>query len=156
MKLTFNISTQRILRECITQTSLDLQAIRSRGNELSSAADTIYPDWTMNEDNLPEIYTPLEGIGAKLCQALKRHVVAYAPAVDMTTIQLCVADAYNGVDAVMDAAILRYYKYSLLAWWYLYRDTSLSQVYEASANEALDEIKDSLMPRSSKIIPHYF
>lgn len=156
MKLTFNISTQRILRECITQTSLDLQAIRSRGNELSSAADAIYPDWTMNEDNIAEIYTPLGTIGAKLCQALKRYIVAYIPAIDITTIQLCVSDAYNGVDAVIESAIIHYYKYSLLAWWYLYRDTSLSQVYETSANEALDEIKDSLMPRSSKIIPHYF
>ena len=156
MELNFTISTERILKECIAQTSLDLQAIRARGNELSAAADAIYADWTMNEDNRPEIYTPLEGIGAKLCRRLKRHILGYSHGVDVTSIQLCVTKVFNGIDAVIDSAILHFYKYSLLAWWYSYRDPSLATFYQESADAVLNDLEDSVLPQKSKIIPHYF
>lgn len=156
MELIFNIATQRILRECITQTSLDLQAIRARGSELSAVADAIYVDWTMNEDNLPEIYTPLEGIGASLCKKLRNYIVGYASGVDITTIQLNVPNVYNGIDAVIDSALLHYYKYSLLEWWYSYRDADLSLYYRDLTNQAFEDIYSNVVPRCGKIIPHYF
>lgn len=156
MELSFTISTERVLRECIAQTSLDLQAIRARGNELSAAADTIYTDWTMNEDNRPEIYTPLEGIGAKLCQRLKRYILGYSYGLDVTSIQLCVSNIFNGVDAVLESALLHFYKYSLLSWWYTYRDSSLASFYQEAADGVLRDIEDSVFPQKSRIIPHYF
>lgn len=156
MILYFDISTQRILRECISQTSLDLQAIRSRGSELSGVADNIYQDWTMNEDNFPDIYTPLEGIGAELCKRLRRYVNSYVYGVDTINISFCVSDSYNGVDSVMETALLHYFKYSLLAWWYQYRDTTLSEQYAASAESALQDLQDSSGATKTKLVPHYF
>lgn len=156
MVLHFDIATQRILRECISQTSLDLQAIRSRGNELSAAADIIYQDWTMNNDNLPDIYTPLEAIGATLCQRLKKYIYNYAFGVDIIHLGLCVSEAYNGVDSVIDSALLHYFKNSLLAWWYQYRDATLAEQYSASAEATLQTILSAVSASKAKLTPHYF
>lgn len=156
MVLHFDIATQRILRECISQTSLDLQAIRSRGNELSAAADTIYQDWTMNEDNMPDIYTPLEGAGAALCQRLHKHIDSYVFGVDVISIGLLVSNVYNGVEGVIESALLHYFKYSILAWWYQYRDTGLSEQYQISAEQTLQTIISSAGAMRTKLVPHYF
>lgn len=156
MILHFDISTQRILRECISQTSLDLQAIRSRGNEASAVADTIYQDWVMNEDNMPDIYTPLEQIGATLCQRLRNKVESYASGVDIINIAFCVSSVYNGVDSVIDSYLLHYYKNSLLAWWYSYRDTTLAEQYMVSAEDALQALQTMVNSSKAKLTPHYF
>lgn len=156
MKCYFDISIQRILRECITQTSLDVQAMRSTGGDNVALADSIYDDWTINEDNKPEVLTPLQDIGARLCSILKSRVCDYHFEMDVIHYVLDVTLPTATEMVVLNNALLRYYKYNILAWWYQLRNADLSAVYATQAESAVDDIISSVGLTKSRIVGHYY
>ena len=156
MKCYFDISIQRILRECITQTSLDVQAMRSTGGDNVALADSIYDDWTINEDNKPELLTPLQDMSASLAKILRDKVCIYNCGMDIISWEIDVADATSTNISIMQNALLRYYKHSLLGWWYQLRNADLMTLNNALANDALGDIISSVGLNKSRLVGHYF
>ena len=156
MRLFVDIVVQRILRECITQTSLDVQAMRSTGGDNVALADSIYDDWTINEDNKPELLTPLQEYSASLATVIKPCVCQYNCGMDIITWLLDVEDITSTEQSMLNTAMLHYYKYSVLAWWYEMRHAELSMRYKAKAEKALGEVIANIGLNKSRIVGHYF
>ncbi len=153
MIINLSISTERIMRECIVQTSLDIQAMRSQGIE---AADIVYDDWVMNETNAPELYSPLQDAGANLYHVLRTLIVALSTGRDIISIDIMTYNYRDGKCRVMENTLLQYFKHKILWWWYQYRNAELSQSHLVLSNEALDRLFHECIKSKGRTVGRYF
>jgi len=153
MIINLSISTERILRECITQTSLDIQAMRAQGVE---TADIVYDDWIMNEANAPELYSPIQDACADLYHVLRTLIAKYSAGRDIISIDIMSYNYRDGKCRVLENMLLQYLKNKILWWWYRYRNTALSQLNLSLANEALDNMFHECIKSKGRTIGRYF
>ena len=118
--------------------------MRSTGGDNVALADSIYDDWTINEDNKPEVLT------------LRDKVCIYNCGMDIISWEIDVTDATSTNISIMQNALLRYYKHSLLGWWYQLRNADLMALNNALANDALGDIISSVGLNKSRLVGHYF
>lgn len=148
-----SVSTERVLDECIAQTSHDLKSMRTRGVD---TADGVYNDWVMTRYDSVDLYSQLQESGSDLFNILRTFIVTYSAGQDTITYSVDIKYPKLDVDAPLNDHTLSYLKYSALAWWYQYRDVELSKMYEAKAIKASDAIFTLCMPRTGTIHGRYF
>ena len=150
---TINIAVSRVIDECNIQTSLDLQAMRARGVE---AANVVYDDWVLTEDNSTEVYYSMQEFCADMVFALRTLIASHSAGKDIISVDI---RNYQGEDLnanTIETLIRQYLKYRNLSWWYQYRDADLSVGYGNKANAALNNIFTQCMPRSGTACGRYF
>lgn len=146
-------SVQELMDECAEQTSLDLQAMRSRGVE---TADAVYDDWVLAKEAYPIAKSCLDDIASDMAFALRSMVTTYD--VDSESHVSFMFEVPDGVmsSPIWDKMAIKYFKQRVLAWWYQYRDAEYSAAYMAKAEGSLNKLFTLFIPRSGTSIGRYF
>lgn len=153
MIINISVAVSRIIEECNTQTSLDLQAMRARGVETANA---VYDDWVLTEDNGVEVYYALQDICADMAFYLRTLLRSYSAGRDVISIDIedTTSNAYDG--DVLEGLLRKFFKYSVLAWWYANRDAALAESNAKESVYSLDAIFAMCIPRTGTIVPRYY
>lgn len=153
MIINVSVAVSRLIDECNIQTSLDLQAMRSRGVE---GADAVYDDWIITKENKEQIYYALQDICSDMAFNLRTIIRTYSAGRDVISVDVDDAHVEPNEGAVLEGLMRKYLKHALLAWWYHYRDAELSNVYGVTASEALNNLFVQCMPRTGTSVGHYY
>lgn len=153
MIINVSVAVSRLIDECHIQTSLDLQAMRSRGVE---GADAVYDDWIITKENAEEIYYALQDICSDMAFNLRTVIHTYSAGRDVISVDVNDAHVEPNEDAVLEGLMRKYLKNALLAWWYHYRDAELSSAYGAAAGVSLNNLFLQCLPRTGKSVGRYF
>ncbi len=153
MILNISVAVSRLIDECNIQTSLDLQAMRSRGVETS---DVVYDDWIITRDNKEEIYYALQDICSDMAFNLRTIIRTYSAGRDIISVDVDDAHAEPNEGVVLEGLMRKYLKNALLSWWYHYRDAELSNAYGTSAGVSLNNLFVQCIPRTAVSVGHYF
>lgn len=153
MIINVSVAVDRIIEECNIQTSLDFQAMRVQTGD---AVNALYDDWIMTEDYSEPIYYALQDICSNMSVELRTIIKTYSAGREVISID--VEDSFADANAsdVLEGLLRQYLKFSLLAWWYLYRNAELSARYSESAATAINNIFTSCIPRVGTIMGRYF
>lgn len=153
MIVKLSVATSRLIEECKIQTSLDFQAMRSRGVE---NVDAVYDDWIITDEDDEEIYYALQDICTDMAFSLRTLIKTYSAGKDIITIDIVSNKEEISLIVVLEGIMRKYLKYSILAWWYKYRDDSLYTSNATEASTALNNLFSQCVPRTGRIIPRYF
>lgn len=153
MIINVSVAVSRLIDECNIQTSLDLQAMRSRGVE---GADVVYDDWIITKENTEEIYYALQDICSDMAFNLRTIIRTYSAGRDVISVDVDDAHVEPNEGAVLEGLMRKYLKNALLAWWYHYRDAELSSAYGGNAGAALNNLFVQCLPRTGTSVGRYF
>lgn len=153
MIINVSVAVSRLIDECNIQTSLDLQAMRARGVE---GADAVYDDWIITKDNGEQIYYALQDICSDVAFHLRTIIRTYSAGRDVISMDIEDAHVEPDEGTVLDGMMRKMLKYSLLAWWYHYRDAELSQKYGMEAETSLNNLFIQCLPRTGTSVGRYF
>lgn len=153
MIINVSVAVSRIIDECNIQTSLDLQAMKVRD---AQAANAVYDDWVMTEYDQEPIYYALQDICSDMAFALRTIIKTYSAGRDVISVDLDNATVESNESTVLEGLMRQYLKYSLLSWWYHYRDAELSTKYSSMASTSLNNIFTSCIPRTGTTVGCYY
>lgn len=153
MIINVSVAVSRLIDECNIQTSLDLQAARSRGVE---GADAVYDDWIITKENTEEIYYALQDICSDMAFNLRTIIRTYSAGRDVISVDVDDAHVEPNEGAVLEGLMRKYLKNALLAWWYHYRDAELSTMYGTASATAIDNLFTQCLPRTGTSVGRYF
>jgi hypothetical protein len=148
-----SISTLRLLTECKEQTSLDFQALRVKNAE---SMDALYDDFVINDSNKVDLYAPIQEFGADMAHALRTLLKSYSAGRDIICVEVECANDTPGMQDICESLLRKYFKYSILSWWYTSREEALAAVNAQKAAQALDDIFRMCVPRSGTRTMIYF
>lgn len=153
MVISVSIAVSRIIEECNIQTSLDLQAMRSRGVE---GADAVYDDWVLTQDNATEVYYALQEHCADMAFYLRTLLLFHSAGRDVISLDIANYRNEPNEQSVVETMVRSYLKYRVLGWWYTNRDADLASFYTNKAATAIENLFSQCMPRSATAIGSYF
>lgn len=149
--MTISIMISELFEACEMQTSTDFQALRVRS---ASGADAVYEDWVLTSDGVPNIEDMIEEYMADMKYALRTFMGAYSVD-DGADVELNILND-NVDEQAIRSKVRSYLKYRLLSWWYSYRDSGLSTIYEKKAQEMLSAIFVYCTPAVGTLRSRYF
>lgn len=153
MIINVSVAVPRIIDECNVQTSLDLQAMRTRGVE---GANAVYDDWILTDDYGEAIYYAMQDICSDMAFAMRTLLKTYSAGRDVISIDIDDAHVEANEGAVLEGLLRKYFKHSLLAWWYGNRDENLTKMNAENATAALGNLFTQCAPRTGTLMPRYF
>lgn len=133
LEVSFTISS--LFEDCIAQNAVDFKALRMRQPD---AADAVYADFSLSADVHPEFQKALSLALAEFNAQFPDKIASFNCGTEVATWELSVE---NG--AYMDsvgALFFAYFKYTLLAWWYIGRDENLQVHYNLRAADVRTSI----------------
>jgi hypothetical protein len=148
-----SVSTNDIFNTCKTQTSYDFQALRSKNADVGNAD---YDYWVMMDFDSNNLYTVFQETAMSLYNALRQYIVSFSAGSDEIAAQLQVYHDRPNTESAMNLSMQSYYKNSVLAWWFAYREPELSKVYAEKALGSLDAIMNLCLPKTGTIKSRYF
>ena len=107
MIVNVSVSVSRLIDECNIQTSLDLQAMRSRGVE---GADAVYDDWIITKDNDEQIYYALQDICSDVAFHLRTIIHTYSAGRDVISMDIEDAHVEPNEGTVLDGMMRKMLK----------------------------------------------
>lgn len=153
MIVNVSVAVSRLIDECNIQTSLDLQAMRSRGVE---GVDGVYDDWIMTKGNGEQVYYALQDICTDVAFNLRTIIRTYSAGRDVISMDVEDAHVEPNEGVVLDGMLRKMLKNALLAWWYHFRDAELSQRYATEAETSLNKFFIQCLPRTGSSVGRYF
>jgi hypothetical protein len=153
MIINVSVAVSRLIDECNIQTSLDLQAMRSRGTE---GTEAVYDDWIITKENGEEVYYALQDICSDMAFNLRTIIRTYSAGRDVVSVDIEDAHIEPNEGVVLEGLMRKHLKYALLAWWYHYRDAELSATYGTASAGSLDALFTQCLPRTGTNVGRYF
>lgn len=153
MIVNVSVSTTEVFNECKTQTSYDFQALRSKNADVGNAD---YDYWVLMDFDANNLYTVFQETAMSLYNALRQYIVSFSAGQDEISAELQVYHDRPDTDRGMELSMESYYKNSILAWWYSYRDADLSKLYAQKAIASLEAVYNLCIPYSGKNTGRYF
>ncbi|MBQ3083167.1 MAG: hypothetical protein IJC47_04430 [Alistipes sp.] len=131
-------TVNRLLEECVSQSSIDFSALRVGQPE---AADASYKDYVLSSDKSAEFNDALN-IEAALFAAEFRHTINCFDGTGDTLHWKFLLEDSSDYAGVLCPLVFSYFKYRMLVWWFTGRNEKLQHYYAERAERAKNSINN--------------
>lgn len=138
------LSMTDIMKRAMSQSSADFRALRSAGTEQSAAADSIYEDFVIKDDDMQLVIGQVHAVVPQIYQAVRAYSPHYYTDDDSVVFGIDSDDCNAGQR--LSELLLNSIVYAILGWWYELRAAELSSRYYDKSQRAIGDILSVVIP----------